>query len=215
MDRFQELTSFIAVVEAGSFVAAADATGPSKAAVSRDVADFEKRLGARLLYRTTRRLSLTDDGQAFFARSKEVLAATEEAEAEISSRSGEATGLLRINAPLSFGVLHLAPPRGRFARESPKMSLDIWLSDPKLDLVDEGFDLAVRITNPPISQLVSPKLDRSEDPCLPTKRILRRPPPSDTRRSSPPLQRSMLFNRVPRQRRLGPCVARTGPEAAH
>lgn len=158
MDRFQEMASFIAVVEAGSFVAAAEATGLSKAAVSRHVADLEKRLGARLLHRTTRRLSLTDDGQAFFARAKEVLAATEEAEAEISSRTGEATGLLRINAPLSFGVLHLAPLWGRFARENPKVSLDISLSDRLVDLVDEGFDLAVRITNLPSSQLVSRKL---------------------------------------------------------
>jgi DNA-binding transcriptional LysR family regulator len=152
------MASFIAVVEAGSFVAAADATGLSKAAVSRHVADLEKRLGARLLHRTTRRLSLTDDGQAFLARSKEVLAATEEAEAEISSRTGEATGLLRINAPLSFGVLHLAPLWGRFARENPGVSLDISLSDRVVDLVDEGFDLAVRITNLPSSQLVSRKL---------------------------------------------------------
>lgn len=158
MDRFQEMASFIAVVEAGSFVAAAEATGLSKAAVSRHVADLEKRLGARLLHRTTRRLSLTDDGQAFFARAKDVLAATEEAEAEISSRSGEATGLLRINAPLSFGVLHLAPLWGRFAHENPKVSLDISLSDRLVDLVDEGFDLAVRITNLPSSQLVSRKL---------------------------------------------------------
>jgi len=158
MDRFQEMASFIAVVEAGSFVAAADALGLSKAAVSRHVADLEKRLGARLLHRTTRRLSLTDDGQAFFVRAKELLAATEEAEAEISARSGEATGLLRINAPLSFGVLHLAPLWGRFARDNPKVSLDISLSDRLVDLVDEGFDLAVRITNLPSSQLVSRKL---------------------------------------------------------
>lgn len=158
MDRYQEMASFVAVVEAGSFVAAAEASGLSKAAVSRHVADLEKRLGARLLHRTTRRLSLTDDGQAFFSRAKEVLAATEEAEAEISSRSGEATGLLRINAPLSFGVLHLAPLWGRFARENPKVSLDISLSDRVVDLVDEGFDLAVRITNLPSSQLVSRKL---------------------------------------------------------
>lgn len=158
MDRFQEMASFVAVVEAGSFVAAAEATSLSKAAVSRHVADLEKRLGARLLHRTTRRLSLTDDGQAFFARAKELLAATEEAEAEISSRSGEASGLLRINAPLSFGVLHLAPLWGRFTREHPKVSLEIDLSDRVVDLVDEGYDLAVRITNLPSSQLVSRQL---------------------------------------------------------
>ncbi|HJW07828.1 MAG TPA: LysR family transcriptional regulator, partial [Rhodanobacter sp.] len=109
MDRFQEMVSFVAVVEAGSFVGAADATGLSKAAVSRHVAELEQRLGARLLQRTTRRLSLTDDGQLFYARAKDLLAAVDEAESEISSRSGEPSGRLRINAPLSFGILQLAP----------------------------------------------------------------------------------------------------------
>ena len=158
MDKFQEMASFVAVVEAGSFVGAADATGLSKAAVSRHVAELEQRLGARLLHRTTRRLSLTDDGQLFFARAKEMLAAIDEAESEIRSRSGEPSGLLRINAPLTFGVMHLAPLWGRFAQLYPKVSLDIELSDRVVDLVEEGYDLAVRITNLPSSQLVSRQL---------------------------------------------------------
>ena len=158
MDRFQEMASFVAVVEAGSFVGAADALGLSKAAVSRHVGDLEKRLGARLLHRTTRRLSLTDDGQRFHARAKEVLAATDEAESEISSRSGEPSGLLRIGAPLSFGVLHLAPLWPLFLAAHPKVSLEVTLSDRVADLVEEGFDLAVRITNLPDSQLVSRRL---------------------------------------------------------
>lgn len=158
MDKFQEMTSFVAVVEAGSFVGAADAVGLSKAAVSRHVAELEQRLGARLLHRTTRRLSLTDDGQLFFIRAKEMLAAIEEAESEISSRSGEPSGLLRINASLTFGVMHLAPLWGRFAQLYPKVSLDISLSDRVVDLVEEGYDLAVRITNLPSSQLVSRQL---------------------------------------------------------
>ena len=158
MDKFQEMASFVAVVEAGSFVGAADATGLSKAAVSRHVAELEQRLGARLLHRTTRRLSLTDDGQLFFTRAKEMLAAIDEAESEIRSRSGEPSGLLRINAPLTFGILHLAPLWGRFAQLYPKVSLDIELSDRVVDLVEEGYDLAVRITNLPSSQLVSRQL---------------------------------------------------------
>ena len=158
MDKFQEMTSFVAVVDAGSFVGAADAIGMSKAAVSRHVAELEQRLGARLLHRTTRRLSLTDDGQLFYARAKEMLAAVDEAESEISSRSGEPSGRLRINAPLSFGVLHLAPLWPRFAQLYPKVSLDIELSDRVVDLVEEGYDLAIRITNLPNSQLVSRQL---------------------------------------------------------
>lgn len=158
MDKVQEMSSFVAVVEAGSFVAAAESTGSSKAAMSRRIADLEQRLGARLLHRTTRRLSLTDDGQLFFARAKELLAALDEAESEISSRSGEPIGVLRINAPLTFGVMHLAPLWGRFAALYPKVSLDISLSDHVVDLVEEGYDVVIRITNLPSSQLVSRKL---------------------------------------------------------
>jgi DNA-binding transcriptional LysR family regulator len=158
VDKFQEMASFVAVVEAGSFVGAADAIGLSKAAVSRHVGELEQRLGARLLHRTTRRLSLTDDGQLFYARARDMLAAVEEAESEISSRSGEPSGRLRINAPLSFGVLQLAPLWPRFAQLYPKVSLDIDLSDRVVDLVEEGYDLAVRITNLPSSQLVSRQL---------------------------------------------------------
>src|SRR3546814_9912847 len=108
MDKFQEMASFVAVVNAGSFVAAADALGLSKAAVSRHVADLETRLGVRLLHRTTRRLSLTDEGQRFHARAAELLDAASELEAETSSSSSETTGVLRINAPRSFGNLPLA-----------------------------------------------------------------------------------------------------------
>ena len=161
MDKTQEMASFVAVVEAGSFVAAADALGLSKAAVSRHVGDLEQRLGARLLHRTTRRLSLTDDGQVFYPRAKELLAAIDEAESEIASRSGEASGVLRINAPLTFGVLHLAPLWGRFAQMHPQVRLEIDLSDRIVDLVEEGYDLAVRITNLPSSQLVSRQLATS------------------------------------------------------
>lgn len=172
MDKFQEMASFVAVVEAGSFVGASEAIGLSKAAVSRHVAELEQRLGARLLHRTTRRLSLTDDGQLFFARAKDMLAAVDEAESEISSRSGEPGGLLRINAPLTFGVLHLAPLWGRFARLHPKVSLDIELSDRVVDLVEEGYDLAVRITNLPSSQLVSRQLATTRMVCCASPQYL-------------------------------------------
>ena len=172
MDKFQEMASFVAVVEAGSFVGAADAIGLSKAAVSRHVGELEQRLGTRLLHRTTRRLSLTDDGQLFFARAKEMLAAVDEAESEISSRSGEPSGRLRINAPLSFGVLHLAPLWPRFAQLYPKVSLDIELSDRVVDLVEEGYDLAVRITNLPSSQLVSRQLATTRMICCAASQYL-------------------------------------------
>jgi len=158
MDKVQEMASFVAVVEAGSFVRAADAIGLSKAAVSRHVGELEQRLGVRLLQRTTRRVSLTVEGQQFYARCKELLASIDEAEAEVGAHRGEASGLLRINAPLSFGVLHLAPLWGRFAAAHPKVVLDITLSDRIVDLVEEGFDVAVRIAALPSSNLVSRRL---------------------------------------------------------
>jgi len=151
----QQVSSFLAVVRAGSFVGAAEATGLSKAAVSRHVAELEESLGVRLLHRTTRRLSLTDDVQRFHARANELAAAMEELEAETASRGGEAMGLLRINAPTTFGNLHLAPLWPRFTAANPKVSLDITLNDRLVDLVDEGYDLAIRITNMASSQLVS------------------------------------------------------------
>lgn len=155
MDKIQEMSSFVAVAEAGSFVAAADAVGLSKAAVSRHVADLEQRLGVRLMQRTTRRLSLTEEGQRFLARCKELLAAIDEAEAELSSRTGDPAGLIRVNASLTFGTMHLAPLWGRFMDRYPKVSLDVTLDDRIVDLVEEGYDLAVRITNMPSSTLVS------------------------------------------------------------
>lgn len=154
----QQLSSFLAVVRAGSFVGAADACGLSKAAVSRHVADLERHLGVRLLHRTTRRLSLTDDGQRFHARAVELAAALEELESETASSGGEASGVLRVNAPLSFGNLHLAPLWPRFIAENPRVALDLTLNDRVVDLVEEGYDVAIRISNRLDPQLVSRRL---------------------------------------------------------
>ena len=112
----------------------------------------------RLLHRTTRRLSLTEDGQRFHARATELMASAGELEAEMSSSSGQAIGRLRINAPFTFGNLHLAPLWARFIEENPGVSLDVTLSDRLVDLVDEGYDLAVRLSTLANSQLVSRRL---------------------------------------------------------
>jgi DNA-binding transcriptional LysR family regulator len=158
MDKFGEMRTFVAVVDAGSFVQAADALEISKAAVSRHVADLEQRLGVRLLQRTTRKLSLTEEGRAFHARCKSLLGELEDAEAEITSKSLEASGLVKINVPVSFGLLHLAPLWPAFMAKHPKVTLDVTLSDRIVDLVDEGYDMAVRIARLPSSSLVSRKL---------------------------------------------------------
>lgn len=152
------MQTFCAVVDAGSFVKAADVLGFSKAAVSRYVGDLEGRLGVRLMHRTTRRLSLTDEGEVFYARCRELLAGVEEAEAELGSRSGAARGLLRVNAPVTFGILHLAPLWGVFRDLYPQVRLDVTLSDRVVDLVEEGYDLTIRIATLPSSTLISKRL---------------------------------------------------------
>src|ERR1044072_3490538 len=158
MSKLQQMSSFVAVVDAGSFVGATKATGLSKAAVSRHVSDLEQRLGVRLLQRTTRRLSLTDEGRMFFGRAKELLESIDDAESELTLRTGEARGVIRVNAPLTFGALHLAPLWGPFADANPQVSLEITLSDRVVDVVEEGYDLAIRITSIPDSTLVTRKL---------------------------------------------------------
>ncbi|MCD9006458.1 LysR family transcriptional regulator [Luteimonas sp. XNQY3] len=155
------MKTFTAVVEAGSFVGAMEAAGLSKPAVSRHVNELEEHLGTRLLQRTTRRLSLTGEGQAYYQRCKEILAAVQEAEAEVGASALQAQGPLRIGAPQTFGMLHLAALWGRFAAENPQVTLDIVLSDRVVDLVEEGYDLVVRIARLSESSLVSRPLART------------------------------------------------------
>jgi DNA-binding transcriptional LysR family regulator len=158
MDKFLEMKVFSAVVEAGSFTGATQVLDMSKAAVSRYVSELEERLGVRLLHRTTRKLSPTTEGEIFYARCRELLVNLDEAEAEITSRTGEAAGLLKVSVPVTFGLMHLAPLWPVFLARHPKLSLDITLSDRVVDLVEDGFDMAVRIGQLPTSSLISRKL---------------------------------------------------------
>ena len=158
MDKFMEMLTFAVVVDSGSFVKAADTLSLSKAAVSRHVGDLETRLRVRLLHRTTRRLSLTEEGQAFHAHCKDVLAAVDEAEAAITSRSGEVSGQVKVNVPVTFGIRHLAPLWGEFRARHPKVTLDVTLADRLVDLVEEGYDMAVRIATLESSTLISKRL---------------------------------------------------------
>lgn len=109
------------------------------------MAELEARLGVRLLHRTTRKQSLTPEGEIFYTRCLSLLADLQEAEAELTERTGQARGLLRINVPVSYGVKHLAPLWGDFMARHPQVALDVTLSDRIVDLVEEGYDLAVRI----------------------------------------------------------------------
>lgn len=158
MDKFVEMHAFVTVVDAGSFVNAAETLDISKAGISRLVSDLEARLGLRLLQRTTRKLSLTAEGEVFYHRCTEVLKAIENAEGEVTARGGEAVGLVRVNVPVSFGMTYLAPLWPLFMELHPQVVLDVTLSDRVVDLVDEACDLAVRIARLPNSTLVSRKL---------------------------------------------------------
>lgn len=161
MDQLRQIEVFTTVVQNGSFIKAADRLGISRAVASRLVMELETALGTRLLNRTTRRLSLTDSGAEYFERCRQVLDDLAEANAAASATTVQPAGRLKINAPLTFGNLHLAPLWGEFLKAHPKVTLDVTLSDRVVDLVDEGFDLAIRIsasTRPQNSTLVARRL---------------------------------------------------------
>ncbi len=162
MDRLAEMEIFVRVVDDGSFSAAADGLGMTKSAVSKRVAALEERLGARLLNRTTRRLSVTDAGAAFHARAARILAEADEAEAEVSRLQAVPRGLLRVNAPVTFGINHLGPLLPAFLARYPELSVDLVLNDRFVDLVEEGFDLAIRIADLDDSSLIARRLCASD-----------------------------------------------------
>ncbi len=139
---------FSSVVDEGSFSAAALKLGLSKASVSREVAALEQRLGAQLLRRTTRRMSLTEVGEAFLTRCRRVVEEAEAAELSVSRLQAAPRGEIRIAAPMSFGHLQLAPRMGRFLARYPNVHVDLDLTDRRIDLVREKFDLSVRISQP-------------------------------------------------------------------
>ncbi|MCY4746739.1 LysR family transcriptional regulator [Pelomonas sp. UHG3] len=152
------MQAFAAVVDSGSFVRGADALQLSKSVISRLVADLEARLGVRLLQRTTRRLSLTPEGQVFLERCRHLLADVNDAEAEVTRHAGEVIGELRVSAPVSFGLQQLAPLWPAFMARHPQLLLDVTLADRFVDLVDEGYDMALRIARLPASSLVCRQL---------------------------------------------------------
>ena len=146
MDRLRAYEVFVTVVSRGNFTRAADVLETSPANVTRYVNELEAHLGTRLLNRTSRRLSLTEGGETLYARCKSILDDVAETEGLVSSASVEPRGRLRINAPVSFGILHLAPLWPDFMRKYPQVELDVTLIDRVVDIVDEGYDLAIRIS---------------------------------------------------------------------
>lgn len=144
MDRLGAMAQFVRVVEAGSFSAAARVLGQGQPAVSKAVAQLEARLGARLVNRTTRALSLTDAGRAYYDRAKAVLDAADEADAAARGASASLSGRLRVCAPVTFARLHIIPALPDFMATHPGLDLELVLDDRRIDLVEEGIDIAIR-----------------------------------------------------------------------
>ena len=158
MDRFAAMSVFAKVVELGSFARTADRLELSTSAVSRQVADLEAHLQTRLLNRTTRRLSLTESGHAFYERCVQVLADLDEAEQAAAQTSLVPRGTIKLTCGHSFGLLHLAPAMAEYLDRYPEVRFDVSLSDRVVDLVEEGFDLGVRIGSLGPANLIARKL---------------------------------------------------------
>lgn len=158
MDRLHSMEVFRRVAEEGGFSAAGRSLGLSKSVVSKQVQALEQHLGVRLLNRTTRRLSLTEAGQRYLERCVAILDELEDAERAVTELSANPRGILRVNVPVAFGLLHLAPLLPEFLRRYPELEMEVTLNDRFVDLVEEGFDAAVRITRLEDSTLIARRL---------------------------------------------------------
>ncbi|SMY08422.1 LysR family transcriptional regulator [Flavimaricola marinus] len=169
MDRLTEMEAFATVVDQGGFTDAAKKMGISKSAVSKHVSSLEARLGARLLNRTTRRVSPTEIGLAYYDRARRVLNDAGEADALVTSMQSAPSGLLRISVATDFGVNHLSPVLGEFLSEFPDITVNMVLNNRYVELISEGFDMAVRIGELEDSTLRARKLTDT------TKRMIASP----------------------------------------
>ena len=154
----QELVVFHCVVKHASYARAAEELSLSASGVSRIVTRLEERLGARLVQRTTRKLSLTEVGAAFHARTSQIMVDLADAEAEVQKTALQPKGTLRLTAPVVFGHLHLAPMLGELLHQFPELSVDLTLTNRFVDLIEEGMDLAIRIGQLADSRLIARRL---------------------------------------------------------
>ena len=174
MDKLKQIESFASVATKGSLTAAAKAEGVAPAVIGRRIDALEERLGVKLLVRTTRRISLTHEGSAFLDDCQRVLADLSNAEASVSAGGVKASGYLRITAPGGFGRRHVAPMVPKFVAQHPDVHVSLNLSDRVVDIVNEGFDCAVRVGDLPDSSLVSVRLADNRRLCVAAPAYLQR-----------------------------------------
>ena len=174
MDRLKQIESFVSVAVKGSLTAAAHTEGVAPAVVGRRIDALEERLGVKLLLRTTRRIALTHEGSAFLEDCQRLLADMANAEASVSAGGVKASGYLRITVPAGFGRRHVAPLVPGFLARHPDVNLSLNLSDRVVDIVNEGFDCAVRVGDMPDSSLVSVRLADNRRLCVAAPAYLRR-----------------------------------------
>lgn len=158
MDRLTLMETFVKVADCGSLTIAAARAGLSRAVVSKYLAHLEEHLGVRLIHRTTRRLSLTREGEVYYQRCVHILEEVAETEAAMANLHAHPRGLLRINGPMSFGVHHLSPAISTFLEKYPDIAMDLSLTDRFVDVVEEGYDVAVRIGRLEDSGLIARRL---------------------------------------------------------
>ena len=158
MDKLVAMRVFAKVVELGSFTRAADALELSRSVTTTHIAQLEQHLGVRLLHRTTRRLSLTEAGTAYYERCTALLAEIETLEDSLEAMSEQPRGVLKISAPVSFGTMYLGPALAEYVDRYSQVRLDVSLNDRTVDLVEEGYDLAVRIAQLVDSSLVARRI---------------------------------------------------------
>ncbi len=174
MDRLKQIESFASVATKGSLTGAARAEGVAPAVMGRRIDALEERLGVKLLVRTTRRITLTHEGSAFLEDCQRVLADLANAEASVSAGGVKASGHLRITAPAGFGRRHVAPLVPGFLAQHPEVSLSLNLSDRVVDIVNEGFDCAVRVGDLPDSSLISVRLADNRRLCVASPAYVKR-----------------------------------------
>ena len=174
MDKLKQLESFVAVATKGSLTATARAEGVAPAVIGRRIDALEERLGVKLLVRTTRRIPLTHEGSAFLEDCQRLLAELASAEASVSAGGVKASGHLRVTAPAGFGRRHVAPLVPKFLARHPDVSLSLNLSDRVVDIVNEGFDCAVRVGDLPDSSLISVRLADNRRLCVAAPGYLQR-----------------------------------------